>query len=268
MRLRVQHETLYRYAEVARYTIQALRLTPRREALQHLLSWSMDTPGRRTEQLDAHGNVVHYLTLEAEHRELRLRVEGVVDTDATDGQPNYSPTQLSPLAYQTQTALTGTDPALADFAREAFGPAGDLLTRMVRVAQAVAGKVSYRTGSSLVSDTAIAAFTRGEGVCQDQAHVFIAACRAVGVPARYVSGYLHAGTGENVASHAWVEVWLESAGHWYGIDVTHGHPTGANYCRLAVGRDYQDAAPVRGMRRGGGHEQMQVSVLVSDAAQQ
>jgi transglutaminase-like putative cysteine protease len=268
MQLHIRHETLYRYAEPVRYTIQVLHLTPRREARQHIVNWAINTPGRRTEQIDAHGNIVHFLTVEVPHRELRLAVQGVIDTDTVDGQPNSAAEQLSPLAYRTTTALTECDEALRDFAQTATGPAGETRDRMLRLAEAVAARVAYRSGSSLVTDTAVAAFKRGEGVCQDQAQVFVAGCRALGVPARYVSGYLQADAGENAASHAWAEVWLDSAQYWYGIDVTNGRPAGGNHCRLAVGRDYLDAAPVRGMRRGGGQEQLQVEVLVTNAPQQ
>ena len=84
-----------------------------------------------------------------------------------------------------------------------------------------------------------------------------------GVPARYVSGYLMSGDEGDIASHAWVDVWLEKPGAWLGIDVTHQSVAGARHCRLAVGRDYLDAAPVRGVRRGGGRETLEVRVLVA-----
>jgi transglutaminase-like putative cysteine protease len=268
MLLHVRHETIYSYAEPVHYTIQALRMTPRREPHQRVVSWSIRAPGRRIEQLDAHGNIIHYLTLESPHRELRLLVTGSVETDETAGQPNSHPQQLSPLAYRMASTLTVADAALLTFAGDALAGEGELLDRLLHAAQAVAATVAYRTGSTQVSDTASSAFQRREGVCQDQAHVFIACCRAQGLSARYVSGYLHDTAEGGVASHAWAEVWLEESGHWYGIDVTHARPVGGQHCRLAVGRDYLDAAPVRGMRRGGGQEKMQVSVLVSDSPQQ
>jgi transglutaminase-like putative cysteine protease len=101
--------------------------------------------------------------------------------------------------------------------------------------------------------------------------VFISCCRAAGVPARYVSGYLYSRNGGatgTAASHAWVDAWIPESKAWLGIDVTHREPTGMHHCRLAVGRDYLDAAPVRGVRRGGGREMMDVDVLVSKASDQ
>jgi len=123
-------------------------------------------------------------------------------------------------------------------------------------------------GTTSVEDSAAQAFARGQGVCQDQAHVFIACCRAAGIPARYVSGYLCSVDGSESASHAWVDAWLEDSQGWLSIDVTHLEPMGEKHCRLAVGRDYLDAAPVRGVRRGGGHEVMDVSVAATSSGDQ
>jgi transglutaminase-like putative cysteine protease len=93
--------------------------------------------------------------------------------------------------------------------------------------------------------------------------VLVACCRAAGVPARYVSGYFNAGDTGEIASHAWADVWLGPEHGWLSLDVTHAEQTGGQHCRLAVGRDYLDAAPVRGVRRGGGHESMTVTVRVT-----
>jgi transglutaminase-like putative cysteine protease len=266
--LHIRHETLYRYAEPVRYTIQSLHLTPRPEQRQRVLDWSIQAPGRRIQQLDAHGNIVHYLTVEQPHRELRVVVSGIVETDETPGQPNGGPAQVSPLAYRAPTALTEADSGLVDFARTHLMHQHDMRDQLLAAAEAVRSQVRYRPGSSAVSDPATTAFKRGEGVCQDQAHVFLAACRAANIPARYVSGYLYTGDDGDVASHAWAEAWLEREQEWFGIDITHCVAAGGKHCRLAVGRDYLDAAPVRGVRRGGGGEDMLVSVLVAAASQQ
>ncbi len=268
MQLHIRHETAYRYADTVRYAIQALHLTPRTETRQRVVSWSIQAPGRKTQQVDAHGNVVHYLSVEEPHRELRVIVAGVVETDDVVGQPNSGPALISPLAYRAPTALTEWDDDIEAFARECLAPATDMRDALLTTAEALNAKVAYRPGATVVSDPAVAAFARGEGVCQDQAHVFIAACRAMNIPARYVSGYLHTGDDGAVASHAWAEAWLEREQCWFGIDVTHKRAVGPPHCRLAVGRDYLDAAPVRGVRRGGGKEEMLVSVLVAAAVQQ
>ncbi|HOY24458.1 MAG TPA: transglutaminase family protein, partial [Cellvibrio sp.] len=97
---------------------------------------------------------------------------------------------------------------------------------------------------------------------QDHAHVFIACCRALDLPARYVSGYIHPGDTDHAASHAWADVWLEGMG-WVSFDITNANFAASEHCRLAVGRDYLDACPVRGVRHGGGAEAMEVMVRIA-----
>jgi transglutaminase-like putative cysteine protease len=135
--------------------------------------------------------------------------------------------------------------------------------RLFSLAAAVRDRVRYRPGFTSVDDPAATAFATGHGVCQDQSHVFITCCRAVGIPARYVSGYVCSEGGGETASHAWVDAWIEESKAWLGIDVTHLSPASPGHCRLAVGRDYLDAAPVRGVRRGGGREVLDVCVTAT-----
>jgi len=253
---------VYRYEQPVKQSVQSLRLTPRRDQRQRTLNWQVLAPGRRTEQVDGHGNVTHLLTVDEPHQEIRLVVSGAVDVPDTGPLDDERGT-ISPLAYLATTPLTAADERIRALALRHLPKLPDGGEPLATLANAVCEAVSYRPGATTVSDTAISALGRGEGVCQDQTHVFIAACRAAGVPARYVSGYLHAGERSDIASHAWADVWIEHSGAWYGIDVTHAAPVGGHHCRLAVGRDYLDAAPVRGVRRGGGKETLEVSVLVA-----
>ena len=270
MQLRILHRTAYHYEEPVKYSAQALRLTPRREGSQRVLSWGIHAPGRRIEQVDAHGNVTHLLTVEDPHQDIEIVVSGSVEV-AAEGvlMPHEGP--LSPLAYLASTRLTAADEAIVNLAKQYLSSAGAPRDRLQSLANAVQDRVHYKKGTTGVEDTASAALARGEGVCQDQAHVLIACCRAAGIPARYVSGYLYSAgddDGGAAASHAWVDAWIDEARSWLGIDVTHRVPDGLSHCRLAVGRDYLDAAPVRGVRRGGGREIMDVDVTVSKAADQ
>ncbi len=121
--------------------------------------------------------------------------------------------------------------------------------------------MEYQSGITEVTSTAAHALELGRGVCQDHAHLFIACCRARGVPARYVSGYVDPGHDEEAASHAWADVWVEGEG-WVSVDVTHRVFARERHCRLAIGRDYLSAAPVRGVRTGGGDETLHVEVSV------
>jgi len=266
MQLHIRHETRYRYDRPVKYSVQSLHLTPRRDPGQRALSWTITAPGRRTEQIDAYGNISHLLTIEQPHREIQIVVRGVVETADTDGRQEDGP--LSPLAYLAPTALTAPTEELRAFARCAVEHVKELRARADALAEAVVRAVRYKPGVSDVQDGAAAAFKSGEGVCQDHAHVYIASARSLGMPARYVSGYVYTGDPSEVASHAWVDVWLGPEIGWQSVDITHQCPAVRSYCRLAVGRDYLDAAPVRGVRHGGGGETMEANVLVAQSAQQ
>jgi transglutaminase-like putative cysteine protease len=265
MLLHIHHETTYRYDRPVKHSVQSLRLTPRTESGQRVLSWALHTPGRRSQQLDAHGNVMHLLTLDEPHDDIVLTVTGTVETEEVAGAVASDRGRLSPLVYLPETRLTSTDGALREFARRHASPAPDR-DAALQLATAVRDAMDYVPGVTAVSDTAAQAFSLGRGVCQDHAQVMIACCREVGVPARYVSGYLLTDQDEHIASHAWVDVWIAAEAAWFAVDVTNGRPGGVHHCRLAVGRDYLDACPVRGVRRGGGNESMSAHVAVSGAA--
>ena len=267
MQLHIRHETLYRYGEPVKRSVQNLRLTPRRDPVQRALSWNMSVPGRCRSQVDAYGNIVHLLTLDEPHREIRIVVDGVVETaDAASPLPEEG--NISPLAFLAETPLTRPDEAILAFARSRLQSGGDVPSRLLGLAEAVCEQVRYEKGATDVHESASRAFARGAGVCQDHSHVYIACCRSAGIPVRYVSGYFYVGKEGEIASHAWVDVWTGREQGWMSIDVTHRMPTDGRHCRLAVGRDYLDACPVRGVRRGGGPEEMQVAVRVAASAQQ
>jgi transglutaminase-like putative cysteine protease len=266
MQMHIRHETRYRYERPVKYSVQSLHLTPRRDLSQRALAWNIIAPGRRLEQIDAYGNISHLLTVEEPHREIRIIVHGIVETAEAEARQDDGP--LSPLAYLASTKLTQPNEDLRAFAQEALKKVDDPKARAQALAEAVSLAVKYKSGASDVQDSAAVAFKSGEGVCQDHAHVYIASARAVGMPARYVSGYIYTGDTNDAASHAWVDVWLGAELGWQSMDVTHKRPAVRTYCRLAVGRDYLDAAPVRGVRQGGGGEKMEANVLVAESALQ
>jgi transglutaminase-like putative cysteine protease len=266
MQLHIRHETRYRYERPVKYSVQSLHLTPRRDPSQRAITWNILAPGRRVEQIDAYGNISHLLTIEQPHREIHIVVRGVVETADIEGRQDDGP--LSPLAFLAPTTLTAPNDEIKAFARRALENVKDPQARARALAEAVFRAVRYKSGASDVQDNAAAALSSGEGVCQDHAHVYIASARALGIPARYVSGYLYTGDTSDAASHAWVDVWLGPDIGWQSLDVTHQRPAVRTYCRLAVGRDYLDAAPVRGVRQGGGGEKMEAKVLVAESAQQ
>lgn len=263
MQLYIQHSSRYRYAEQVSYSIQHLRLTPRHDPCQTILDWQISAPGQLRAQRDAHGNLMHTLTITAPHNEIPIVVEGVVETlNAPILLPRGE--TLSPLAYLAPSPLATADEAIRAFARNAAGTADTMRAQVLRLMAAVSEIINYVPGSTEVYHNAAEVFAQQRGVCQDQAHVFIAACRTVGIPARYVSGYIHT-EHEHTASHAWADVWLADEAGWLACDITHNRLAYDCFCRLAVARDYLDASPIRGMRRGGNGEILDVSVRVTDS---
>ena len=264
MQLFIRHETIYRYSKPIAYTIQQLRLTPRIEPHQHTLSWHIAAAGRCESFVDAFGNLGHMLTMSGSHDEIRIVASGTVEVLGLDRGRLQSAEVHSPLVFTVPTRLTEPTVSIADFARKYLArPArsADLLA----LAGAICGAVAYQSGATGVTTTAADALACGQGVCQDHAHLFIACCHTQGIPARYVSGYIDPGHTSHAESHAWVDVWIDEDGFtgWITIDVTHAVFAAESHCRLAIGRDYESAAPVRGMRRGGGDEMMTVRVDVA-----
>jgi transglutaminase-like putative cysteine protease len=270
MQLSIRHETLYRYTRPQAYSIEQLHLTPRAEPQQRVLSWKISTPGHCVAYSDAYGNASHMLTLNEPHDTVRILVEGLIATSTLAGGRLQAADKLPPLIFTNPTRLTQPTPALADIAGQCLPSGGKSGSHaagtadLMRLAAHIFGAVEYRSGATNVFSTASDAITLGAGVCQDHAHIFLACCHARGIPARYVSGYIDPGSTGHAASHAWVDAWAEDDDYsgWVSIDVTHNRLMTDAYCRLAIGRDYESAAPVRGMRRGGGEEIMSVEALI------
>ena len=264
MRLRLEHTTRYHYTEPLKHAIQTLCLTPRTSAHQAVEQWQVSGPGRLFASTDGFGNPTHTCTLTRRVTHGQVKAHGIVRTKACAwllDEPDMAP----PWVYLRPTDLAAADTALADWARGILAaPHGGDPHRWLALAGAVCERVRYEPGRTSVHTTAPQAFERGSGVCQDQAHVFVAACRSQGLPARYVSGYFHAPHAEALASHAWAEVCTDAhAGRWLSVDVTHRCPIDERHVRLAVGPDYAACPPVRGVRTGGGEERMEVTVRVS-----
>ena len=268
MLLDIFHQTIYRYSAAVSYSIQYLRLFPRTDGGQRILSWQLETPGRRWRQSDAYGNQIYAISLTEPHHEIRIAARGQVETSVERGMLLPHDSNVPVLAFAQPTALTAGATAIEALSAKTLGgsasPAREALESLMR---AIFHGMTYIKGATDVTATAAEALAQGSGVCQDMAHVFIAACRARGVPARYVSGYLLTEDDAHGASHAWAEAWVadahRGAGAWLGFDVTNNRLAGPELCRLAIGRDFMDAGPIRGMRLGGVEEQMHVRVAVA-----
>ena len=264
MRISIDHTTRYVYETPVRHSTQYLRLVPRSNRRQRVIEWQLHTPGTPLELRDGYGNIMHLLTIDDPVTEIVIRAAGTVETSPAIDE-TIDDVALSPLIFLRTTALTRAEGGLAELA-EAFRRRAATLSGLRALAQSVLAKVPFQPGVTAVHSTAAEAFDSGNGVCQDHAHVFVACCRYLGVPARYVSGYVYSeeNSGSAVASHAWAEAWVVD--RWRSFDITNDKPAGESHIRLAVGADYLDALPVRGVRRGGGEEHMTASAQV-DAGQ-
>lgn len=260
MRLSILHRTTYRYTSPVFYSIQHLRLTPRDEPHQRTLRWRLKAPGTPAAAPDAYGNLVHTLALTQAHGDVEIEARGEVEVDPLSegrlGEPAGGP---PPLSFLASTPLTAADDRLRAFADLHLRRSD--ATGLLDFALAVCEAIDYQAGTTEVTSTATEALKLGRGVCQDHAHVFIAGCRLRGLPARYVSGYVYPSDAPHAASHAWADVYLLESG-WTSVDVTHRRFASDHLCRLAVGRDYTSAGPVRGVRIGGGDETLEVRVNI------
>ncbi|MBX3607089.1 MAG: transglutaminase family protein [Piscinibacter sp.] len=266
MKLRIEHETHYEYSAPLQYALQHLCLTPQPSAHQEVLDWALSAPAPLYAQRDGYGNLAHSWSL-ARHRAGRHIYRGSVcaaGTVRTHASPWLvdAPGEPPPALYLRPTALTEPDPRLRELGF-AHLRAGADETALLQLGAAVRAAVRYQPGITHVGTTAQQALDHGAGVCQDQAHVFIAACRAAGWPARYVSGYFHSPSAAELASHAWADVCVDvAARRWLSVDITHDGLMDERHVRLAVGPDYAACAPVRGVREGGGDESMRVRVRI------
>lgn len=262
MRLKIQHRTSYSYDTPVPYALQRLRLSPQEDGIQSVRSWSIAIEGAKEEVrfLDHFGNENRLLSVAGDPHAIEITAGGEVEVRDTAGITGMH-TGFAPLwLFRRHTPLTTAGPLVSRLTREADGTTD--IERLHALSQAIRAHVSYRVGATDAATAAEEALTRGEGVCQDHSHIFLAAARALGFPARYVSGYLLVdGASEQVATHAWAEAHVDGLG-WVAFDVSNGIAPDGRYVRLATGRDYRDAMPVSGIRLGQAQEQLEVRITV------
>lgn len=270
MLLAIEHRTDHADGTLAALSVQYVRLTPRNDPGQRVLRWSMEAPGRATPWRDGFGNLVHCVVQDGHGDHLRLRVAGEVETSDTHGIVPVGRSDLPPETFLRPTALTAVDECIRDY----LGPlaryrAKGELAALHALLGAIHDDIAHEPGGSRLGSTASETLARGSGVCQDHAHLFIACCRAWGIPARYVSGYLHtsAEDGRHLATHAWAEALVDYLG-WVSFDPCNRQSATPAYVRLVVAFDDQGAAPLRGMRLGGRREDMRVRVQAERMASQ
>ena len=268
MRLTVDHVTSYLYERPVRSVVQSHRLQPSAFAGQKVISWDVTVSGglRGSAFRDGAGDLVQAWTVAGPVSEVTVHVQGVLETVDLTGVLRGHRETVAPECYMRASTPTRADTALEALARLAEG--ADPLALAHSLSAAVADAITYRPGVTHAHTTAAEALALGEGVCQDHAHALIAAARVRRLPGRYVSGYLFSDADgqSHEAAHAWAELHLPGLG-WVGFDPANRCCPDDRYIRLGSGVDAQDAAPIRGIARGGGKEEMDVTVAILQASQ-
>jgi transglutaminase-like putative cysteine protease len=264
MRLAIRHTTRYRFAKPVGHGIQRLRLTPKATQGQRVVDWRMSYEGAREQVAydDQNHNHVTLVSVDEGVREVVVTCEGLVDTEDQAGVIGQHAGHLPLWAFLGPTELTEPGPRIRQIIAATGRSEEGLVPTLHALSAAIHEAVEYGTGETGVDTTAEEAVAAGRGVCQDHAHIFIAAARALDVPARYVSGYLMMNDRvEQEATHAWAEAYVEGLG-WVGFDISNQISPDPRYVRVATGRDYRDAAPITGISFGTETAELTVNVAV------
>jgi transglutaminase-like putative cysteine protease len=270
MRIAIDHETQYRYDQPASYGVQEVRLTPSDNASQTIVEWNIDMPGFEgaARYVDADGNLVHLVSQLKPRDSLIVRVSGIAETRENGGVTGLMDAGARDQIYVRQTELTQPGQQMRRLASLFNAGADAQVSLFHAIMETIRERMTFDTGQTDAQTTAEEALREGHGVCQDFSHIFIGVCRMLDVPARYVTGYLAMGDGEQEAQahHAWAEALVAGLG-WVGFDAANGICPDARYVRLGGGHDAAGAAPVRGIRRGAGNESLSVKVYAAEQPQ-
>ncbi|MDP3761037.1 MAG: transglutaminase family protein [Ramlibacter sp.] len=290
MLLHVVHETHYDYSPAVKTAQHMAHLKPANTGGQRLLEHELTidpAPAHRGEAVDVYGNTGAFFSLRTRHDELKVVAESTVSTSAPVARHSRMPWEevRELMRYHRGAAY---DPAaefvfpshyvprhedFVAYARPSFMPGRPLLEAARELMERVHADFEYDPEVTDVSTPVLEALELRHGVCQDFAHVMIACLRSLGLPARYVSGYLLTSpppgrprlVGSD-ASHAWASIYLpgnDEHGEWADLDPTNNRAPGEDYVTLATGRDYSDVAPLRGVLHGGAHHELRVAVTVT-----
>jgi transglutaminase-like putative cysteine protease len=292
MLLHVLHETAYDYVPPVRTAQHMAHLKPANTGRQRLLSHRLTVdpePAQQTEAVDVYGNTRSFFSLQFSHDTLRVLAESLVETAAGE-LPAQSPpwqevtermryhrgAQYDPASeFIFASPYVPRDDAFVAYALPSFPEGRPVVEAARELMQRIHADFEYETTATDVNTPALEALALRKGVCQDLAHVMLGCLRSLGLPARYVSGYLltepPAGQprrGGTDASHAWVSLYLparEGPGSWVDFDPTNDRSAGEDYVTLAIGRDYSDVSPMRGVIHGGASHSLRVAVTVTPA---
>jgi transglutaminase-like putative cysteine protease len=279
MKYRVTHRTHYRYQAPVTESFNEARLQPVSNERQHCHSFVLRVfPATRvSHHLDSYSNHVHFFEVPEAHDELLVEGLSIVEIFP---QAELSPpapvafSQLEPYRHQEMcydflhtSQYVSTEPFVRDTARAVCGGAADVWSTAVQIMGFIYENFTYAPQTTSVNTHMEEVLRLRKGVCQDFAHVMIGLCRSLGIPARYVSGYIFNGDASSAmrgaqASHAWCEILMPGWG-WHGLDPTNNLIASVGHIKVAVGRDYADVAPLRGTYKGTNQKEMDVAVAVS-----
>jgi len=291
MLLHVVHETRYDYAPAVKTAQHMAHLKPTHGEYQKLLRHSLSVdpaPAQQSEALDVYGNTRAFFNLPSRHARLTVVADSLVEISSPPAPQSVTAWEEvreqmryhRGAAYDPAAEFVFTSPYVPrheDFlayARPSFQPGRSLMDAAAELMERIHHDFEYETEATDVSTPALEAMALRKGVCQDFAHVMLACLRSLGLPARYVSGYLltHPPPGQprlvgSDASHAWVSIYLPgpqaATGHWVDLDPTNNRAPGEDYVTVARGRDYSDVSPLRGVLHGGANHKLRVAVTVS-----
>jgi transglutaminase-like putative cysteine protease len=272
MLLRVQHETKLSYSDPISETVFEVMMAPPSDEDQTNLGYHLRTvpPAPVTIYRDGFGNRVDLFNILSSYQELVIRATSIVRmhrgsasesrlTGALCDLQNGDFRTAETVEYLQPSPLVKRCPELDEFLADMPQPEGTLDEIVRQLVDSVRTRLVYEKKVTTARTPVGEALRLGRGVCQDFAHLFLGACRGIGLPARYVSGYIHQ-TGE-VATHAWCQVW-GGRGGWVDVDPTQGTFPDNGHVKIAIGRDYSDVPPNRGVWKGRARETISVSVKV------
>jgi transglutaminase-like putative cysteine protease len=277
-RMRVVHATGYAYKSPVTASYNEARLTPRSDSRQNVILNRVETiPATRSYRyVDYWGTAVTAFDLHAPHTELEVTASSVVETEEGEAPTNeVSWNELASEAVRDRfdEVLTPTHYTPASRRLERVGKRiikeNDPQAAVIAAAQWAHSELNYVPGTTGVHSSGIDALREGKGVCQDFAHLTLILLRGMGIPSRYVSGYLHpkrnAKVGDTVdgQSHAWIQAWT---GSWWNYDPTNDSQINEQYISVGVGRDYADVTPLKGIYSGEGSTDLDVVVEVTRLA--
>ena len=257
MKLMINHQTHYQYTEQACNSIQYIKMTPFNNTHQKVHYWDVSVPGERCVKQDAFKNIWITSSQRFAYEQMTIMAQGIIELSPKPFALNMT-VHLNPYLFLQPTPTTLCNAEMKEFAHRLVPEINR--HNLMKLSEAILQHIPYLPNQTSVKTSAIDAFQDCQGVCQDHSHVFIAMCKALGLPARYVSGYLFVPNTSHLASHAWAEVFLDNT--WYCFDTSNQLFSPEAHVYVAVGRDYWDVAPIRGVREKGGIESMHSIVQV------